>query len=302
MDAGQRALYLYGACTQPEVVTFLRTQCVLSGEGEIENILRDWREAAKAFSQTSLTANNSPDAIGIEEIPGSHTGQLEKVSSDPLFRKSFSLLPCSFQLVELDRVVAGQRYVNMDYVDSLVQSIPDKPDLKFLIDFCLRKRSGAPPPSELQLGPNVYSYKSQSTDFRFLGGYPKKIEGADIAASTGGGEPVAAIVLLVGYGSPEVSMFKVGSRVILNNGFHRLVALRTRGVRKAPVVVQHVTNVDLEIPPVLVGLPSQYLVRAPKPSMLMDFLNPKFVREVRMKSRDKSVQIQWNVNQIDIPR
>lgn len=302
MDGGQRALYLYGAGAQPEVVNFLRTQCVFENDSELEAILRDWREAANAFAQEPLNALTSPDSIRVEDVPADYSNQLEEVSRDPLFSKSFSLLPTSFKLVEIDRIVAGQRYVNMDYVDTLSKTIPKTPNIRFLIDFCLKRRSHASPPAELQTSPNVYGYKSETTDFRFLGGYPKKIDEADIAASTGGGEPVAALVLLVGYGSPQVNVFQVGTRIVLNNGFHRLVALRSRGVESAPMVVQHITNVDLELPPMIAGLPSQYLVRAPKPSMLMDFLNPKFVREVRMKSRDRSVQIQWNINQVDIPR
>jgi len=172
----------------------------------------------------------------------------------------------------------------------------------FLVNFCLKRRSQAAPPSELQTASNVYGYRSETTDFRFLGGYPKPLDQADISASTGGGEPVAGLVLLVGYGSPQVNVFQVGTRIVLSNGFHRLVALRSHGVKSAPVVVQHVNNVELELPPAIAGLPSHYLVSTPKPAMLMDFLNPRFVREVHIKSRDRSVQIQWNINQVDIPK
>lgn len=302
MTETQRALYLYGVCTQAEVIGFLRTQCVLQDEKELEQILSDWRLATKAFGTSIGSPADSPDTAIAEEVGHSWDPNLKALESDALFRQSFSLLPYSVQLVELDKIVAGQRYVNLDYVESLAKTVPEKPSPGFLVKFCLLRKSSAPAPAELALGQNVYSYKAQSTDFRFLGGYPKPLTSEDLAASTGGGEPVAAVVLLVGYGSPQVNLFHVGKRYILNNGFHRLFALRSKGVLRAPAVVQEVSNPDLELPPIIAGLPTQYQVRAPRPSLLKDFLNPTFTREVRLRARDKSVQIQWNVNQVDIPR
>lgn len=302
MTQAQRALYLYGVSPQPEVVNFLRTQCILKDDVELQQILAEWRSASAAFVSTPLGPADLPESARMEDVPSSCTQLLEKVKQDPLFQKSFSSLPFTFNLVEIDKIVAGQRYVNIDFVDTLVRSIPVNPSPQFLTEFCLLRRSGAASPAELQLSPNVYSYRSESSDFRFLGGYPKRLTADDIAASTGGGEPAAALVLLVGYGSPQVNLFKVGSRLILNNGFHRLFALRSKGVTMAPAVIQHITNPDLELPPIIAGLPSQYQSKAPRPSMMKDFLNPRYTREVSMRARDKSVQIQWNVNQIDVPK
>jgi hypothetical protein len=218
----QRALYLYGVCTQPEVIGFLRTQCLLKDDNELEQILTEWRKATKAFAASITSPDDLPDMAKAEDVTSSWASELRPLESDALFKKSFSMLPYSIKSVELDKVVAGQRYVNLDYVEELAKTIPPKPDPSFLVKFCLLRKSSAPSPAELQLGQNVYSYKSQTTDFRFLGGYPKPLTKDDLAASTGGGEPVAALVLLVGYGSPQVNLFQVGSRYVLNNGFHRL--------------------------------------------------------------------------------
>lgn len=302
MSQIRRAHYLYGVTTQAELIGFLRTQCVIADNKELESIVSDWRSAAQAFASIQMTHQELPESIRVDELSKPRSPIIDEVESSRLFRQSFSLLPYSIQAVEIDKIVAGQRYVDLSYVDELTKLIPPKPNADFLADFCLSRKSGVAPPSELQLGPNVYSFKSESTDFRFLGGYPKPLDASDLAASTGGGEPVAAVVLLVGYGSPQVNVFKVGGRVILNNGFHRLYALRSRGVTTAPVVVQHITNSALELPPVIAGLPSQYQTQAPRPSMMKDFLNPKFTREVKLKARDRSVQIQWNINQVDIPK
>ena len=51
-----------------------------------------------------------------------------------LFRKTFSILPVSFGLVEVDKLVAPQRTVNLDYVRQLVKRYPKSPSLDELLD------------------------------------------------------------------------------------------------------------------------------------------------------------------------
>lgn len=302
MPESQRILHLYGATSQNEILTFLRTQCVFEAEDEIETIMAEWPKAAQEYQRISLLPNHLAETAGVEDIPEENSEKLKEISNDPPFRATFSYFPYAFKMVELDKLVAAQRYVNLDYVERLSHAISKDSSIGSLIDFCLRKGSSVKPPSELQINQNTYSYRSESVDFRFIGGFPKKLTQDDIKYSLGGGEPVAGILLFVGYGTPAINVFQVGKRLILNNGFHRLYALRKQGILKAPVVIQTVANWNLELPQVVAGLPAVYLVTAPNPSLLQDFLNPEISRELRMKSRDRSVQIQWAVNQVDIPK
>ncbi len=299
---GQNILYLYGATTQPEVIGFVRTQCVVRDETEIQRIVLDWKRAAQKFAAITSFPKVIPESINVSDPPGELDHLIREIAAEPLFRKSFSMLPMSFSMVEIDKLVAGQRYVNLDYVAKLLKSLPPHPSPRNIVEFCLAKTPDVAPPAELQLGQNVYSYRSDTTDFRFLGGFPKPLSKDDLEAAVAGGQPVAGIILLVGYGSAAVNVFRVGQRYILNNGFHRLFALRKLGVPTAPVVVQHITNPALELPQQLIGLPTEYLTSNPRPSMMMDFFDDSLVVELRMKPRDRSVQIQWNVNQIDIPK
>ena len=298
----ERIIHLYGAVSQPEIINFLRTQCEFNDPSELAEIVHSWSKAAAEFSKLPADQSDLPEAVSVEEIPHEFASLVDKVAQSALFRNSFSLLPYSFKVIDLDHLVAPQRYVNLSYIEKLAESFPVEMGMDYLIDYCLR--GGSPPsaPSELQLGPNVYSYKSGSTDFRFLGGYPKRLTDDDLEYALGGGQPVAALLLFVGYGSPAVNVFQVGKRLILNNGFHRLFALRRSGVLKAPVVVQQITNWSLELPAQITGIPTTYLVTTPRPSLLKDFFSPSISRELPMKSRDRSVQIQWNVNQVDLPR
>ncbi|HEV2225394.1 MAG TPA: hypothetical protein VGR56_01160 [Nitrososphaerales archaeon] len=298
----ERIIHLYGAVSQPEIINFLRTQCEFKNPSELAEVALSWSKAAAEFNKLPADQSDLPEAISVQEIPNQFASSVDKIAQSALFRNTFSLLPYAFKIVDPDLLVAPQRYVNLNYIEKLTEKFPTDIGMDYLIDYCLK--GGSPPsaPSELQLGPNVYSYKSESTDFRFLGGYPKRLTDDDVEYALGGGQPVAALLLFVGYGSPTVNVYQVGKRFILNNGFHRLFALRRKGMLKAPVVVQQITNWNLELAPQISGIPTTYLVTTPRPSLLKDFFSPSISRELPMKSRDRSVQIQWNANQVDVPR
>jgi hypothetical protein len=55
--------------------------------------------------------------------------------------------------------------------------------------------------------------------------------------------PVGAIILFVGYGAGSVNVLEANNRLILNNGFHRVYALRKSGVSKIPVVLLLIVSV-----------------------------------------------------------
>src|SRR5260221_5469783 len=46
---------------------------------------------------------------------------------------------------------------------------------------------------------------------------------------------------------PYTTLFR--SRLFLNNGFHRICAMRSVGIKMAPIAIMHVTNLQLEFPP-----------------------------------------------------
>ena len=69
-----------------------------------------------------------------------------------------------------------------------------------------------------------------------------------------------------------MNVLQAGNRVVLNNGFHRTYALRSMGVTEIPVVIRQIRNVQLEFPAAVVGLPRDYLLKAPRPVVVKDFL------------------------------
>jgi len=293
--------FLLGAGAKAEVVNYVRTQCVPEEDENLDTIIAAWVEANRHFRLIERNEIGIAEQIELRDVPEDCDALIRRVEEDFLFKKSFSLLPYEFKLVQIDRLVASQRAVNLDYVGTLKARIPAKPTIPDLIDFCLSTPKNTKPPAEQILAPNVHSYTSENLDFRFLGGFQKALTESDLQACVAGGFPLAAVVLLVGLGSSSMNSLAAGNRIVLNNGFHRAYALRSMGVTHIPLVVQRVTNPQLEIPPIIADLPREYVLGAPRPALVGDFFNPDLTRTFKVKARNKVVQVQWGANQFALP-
>lgn len=293
--------FLYGASAKSEVVNYIRTECLPEVQDSLSQIISDWEQANRSFSEIEQSETGEAETVDVRDLPSETKSQIQRIEQAFLFKQSFSLVPYEFKLVEIDRLVASQRAVNLDYVDLLKQRMPAKPSVSDLIDICLSPQTKVKLPAEQMIAQNVYSYTSESLDFRFLGGFRKPLSQDDVRACNAGGYPLAAIVLLVGLGSGSMNVLSFKNRIVLSNGFHRAYALRSMGVTHVPVVVQKITNPQLEFPAVVANLPREYLLGAGRPAMVQDFLNPKLVRTLKVKAQNRVVQVQWGVNQFNLP-
>ncbi len=221
-----------------------------------------------------------------------------ELQESPAFMRTFANHPITFEQVEIDKVVASQRTVHLDYVDSIKLSGWPPSEL---VDFCLHPGRDKTPVQVSRTAGNAYTFSSLNPQLRFLGCFEQPYQPSAVLAHHPGGQPIHTITLLVGFGVSTANVFKVGSRIILNNGFHRLYALRSSGIQFAPVVVQHVTHRDLEMQPRIAELPREYLVEAPRPGLMKDFFDERLVCEVHQQGFLKSVQVAWGPNEGIVP-
>lgn len=289
------SLYLYGAMAQSYIATIVRGQCIPEELSNIGRIIEGWRHAAELFrriesTEQGIADNNQP--LDIEMTP-----RLLEIQNDALFRNTFSTYPSEFKIVEVDNLIAPQRNVSLPYIDSLTQRISSNASMEELIDFCIPPKQNVPIPQSLQNTGNEVTFSSPSIDFRFLGGFQKQLTDDDLKYALGGGLPVAAIILFVGYGAGSVNVLRANNRLILNNGFHRVYTLRKLGIRRIPVVVQNIGNPDLEMAPSLLGLSRDYLLKHTRPVMVKDFFVDGLTTILRLKKIVRSVKVQWGFNQ-----
>jgi len=291
-QAGVRYRYLLGAMPQIQVTLALRTQVVPDEVGRLPELVDRWRQAARRMQELVATEAETAEQVCVDDPPADLIPRLRELEGDPLFKASFSAVPTTIKIVEIDRLIAPQREVNLEYVDVLKDRVQGR-TLSDLIEFCLVPRSLPPPVSLLQTAQNEMVFSSPSPDLRFLGGFPKPLEEGDVAVAHLGGQPVQVVALFIGFGAAPINVWAAGRRLVLNNGFHRIVALRSLGVDRVPVVVQTAANPEIEFPEQIMGLSRSYLLQHARPVLVRDFFDEALIVELRLKPRRKTVKLTW---------
>jgi hypothetical protein len=293
--------YLFAFAPQPEATHYVRTQAAGQDRERIPEIMRAWVDVQPRVQDLVATEAGLPDTIRIAPMPDELAPIVHGYTADPSFARQFQL-PTTVAFVEIDKMVAYQRHVNLDYVDRLTRRIGPNPSPGDLLQLCVSPQREMEPIQHLELGPATHSFSSPNSDIRFLGAFMKRdLTAEDHALAIGGGIPAAAIIAFVGYGAPMVNGFLVGKRVILNNGFHRVVALRRLGVEQMPIVLQMVGNPQLELLPELGGLNRDYLVGHPRPALVKDFLEEGLTVTLQVRERLRLVNVGVQAGAQDVP-
>jgi hypothetical protein len=293
--------YMFGHAMRGEVIQYVRTQASPSDRDRLSAIVAAWEALRPKISALQASEAGLPDTITIEPIPPAAEAFAAATLADPLVAKTFGVWRYGMAMAEVDKIVFPQRAVNDEYVRQLTRAHAGSLDLDALLQICVAARADMAPIQHLEVAPNTHVFTSPNTDLRFLGAFLKEAVGAeDISLVEAGGLPAAAVVGFVGYGSPVISAFKVGSRLILNNGHHRVYVLRKLGVTTIPVLIMDVSNPLADLPPVIAGVPRE-LCLAPRPPLVKDLLAEDFSITLSVKRRLKQLTVMMNVNQYEMP-
>src|SRR6266542_2006000 len=293
--------YLYAFATQSEVTHYIRTQAIPDERARLNEFLRKWAELQPRVQDLIDSEAGIADTVSVSELLRGHEAQVERYTEDELFKRTFSGLPIVIGMVEIDKLVAAQRTVNLEYVHRLKSSFPKSLGISELLEICVAPTRPMDPIQHLELGPNTHVFSSPNADIRYLGSFVKNITKEDLEAAVEGGIPAAAVISFVGYGGASINVIRAGNRVVLHNGFHRVFALREAGVTHIPVVIQLSNNPALDFPPQVAGLPKEYLLGMPRPVLMKDFFEPDFAITLRVRKRIKVITLSASVGQHDVP-
>ena len=114
---------------------------------------------------------------------------------------------------------------------------------------------------------------------------------------------IAALALIVGYGSNFLNVAHVENRLVLGNGSHRAYALRDSGITHAPCIVQTISRRE-EIEVLGLGDLQQNAdmhLKNPRPPLLKDYFDPALSKIVPVARKQRALQVSFGVQQIEIP-
>jgi hypothetical protein len=174
-----------------------------------------------------------------------------------------------FAYVEVGKLVACQPRVDWDHIERLAAQVPEVGNDDELLRFCLPlQRDGVAPQVQATFNPvtNTFGCIVDNPDVRICG----PAQGGQ--AGTGR----ALVGFTIGPGLHQMSVKMFNGRYMLNNGYHRAVALARAGHDRIPVILTEAPALDLT-PTARNGMFSPQIVFGPKPPRIADFMAPAAV-------------------------
>src|SRR5262245_12688627 len=114
-----RYRYLMGAMQQAMMIATVRQACIKEEVHRMPEITAAWRTASMRMAELAAQEEGIADQVEITDLPEDMQARAVEIGADPLFQASFSSIPSTIKVVEIDKLVAPQREVNLDYIESL---------------------------------------------------------------------------------------------------------------------------------------------------------------------------------------
>jgi hypothetical protein len=285
------SLYLIGRPPLNKFLKFVRHHAIEPlGEGDLTDA---WQAAHAIIRRLEQEEAGIADDPTLGKLGPEYEPLLIEFLKDPLVHYGFNTVPTEVAIVELDRMVVYQEYIDVTHSQRLEQQLGPIPSRTELFRTCLPYDHPQPPVKWSRVSRGKFVFMSPSNDLRLLG--PTALRPGELKNAPGG-NLVGVAGVSIGFGSNFMNAIYAERRLILNNGSHRAFTLRQMGVTHVPCIVQHVSSrEELEVvaSSAVRRNPDLYLKHA-RPPMLKDYFNPqlRLVMPVHRLVRQVTVRIE----------
>jgi hypothetical protein len=275
--AVQEEAWLRGQPSLRKYFNYVQEKSIGGGQLPSGQIVHEWRAANDYYAELEAKEPGFPDQT-VASLDPALQPLADEVRADSRWQRAFTDLPSEFAMVELDRLIVTQLFVNLHHAARLATKLGSSPSRDSLFRFCFQLGTDQAPVRMRRAGSNRYLFWSESSDFRFHEAAlldPAQIQGYQPYGGIGG-----VIGLMIGYGSNFLSAIRAENRLVLHNGYHRAYALRSLGLTHAPCIIQTVTRgEELGLVGSKIAEDPAFYFKAARPPVLKDFFDPN-IRKV----------------------
>lgn len=272
---------LVGYMDQAYAKWFLTNRCLLpEAAGDVNILINRCRAGAIARDVPTL----KPEIIALPE-----NALTSQIKNDKRIHDMARGMPWSLAQVEIDPLVSLQKDVNVTYADGILREFSLE-DLDERIRLCLTDVKTARTAQFFEArGSHLFAIKSAGTDLRVVDSEMTQVpERGEVKMS-----------FTVGWGHPFVTVFRIGERYVLDNGYHRAYALRKSGVKHIPCLLIEANNYDdLQ----LAGEPSLFgpeTILGPRPPTFSVFFDERISPRVKIRPFSTVVIIRPTITSLD---
>ena len=288
-------VWLLGQPQLSHYLDFVERKVVGGDKMDLRALGAEWREANDLYYDLEQQEAGIADTIECQAIDPKLKPLAAAIFANPWFRDAFDNLPVQILRVELDKLMMSQLHVEQSFTNSLGRVLGGPPDEAKLFQFCLPLDRAHAPVRIQRLSGDRYVFTCASSDFRAH--HPRLLRPHELKGIDSIG-PIAGMVgIMVGFGSNFMSAIRSGSRVVLQNGYHRAYTLRSLGFTHAYCIVEDVTRKDelrLTADAEVAADPEFYFA-AKRPPILKDFFDPRLRKVLEILPWEHQVEVEIKV-------
>lgn len=273
-DASEHS-YIVGRQPFQNYLRFIRGKRAGDTPLDEKLLAQEWREiqrAALAAEEKEAGFADDPQLLPLpdEMIPIAQEARRHEILENALGARN-----CQWWLVEIDRAIVFQPWVDLKFTRHLEAMIPRPVRHEDHIRVAAGTFVTKPKVTAMQPADDKYLFLSPSTDVRFLGATildPASIQ--DAVRPRGFATHVVTIFL--GSSINCLSALYVDKRLILLNGTHRAFTLRSLGFTHVACLVTHVTTEEEKaqlLPPAIKQDEPRFLTSR-RPPLFKDYFDP----------------------------
>ncbi|MFC6838767.1 hypothetical protein [Xanthomonas theicola] len=291
---------LRGLLPLPRLIRFVRERCPPRSLDEAM-LMHEWREARAVALRLIDEEAGHADDVGVQALPEDMKALADHVLRQPSMHRLTSLVPRSWCMVEIDRLIVFQESINLRHADQLKASLPPAPSAQDVMDLAACNGAHSHPEVRFTQSDGEYTFASESNDLRFLD--VTTVEPTAIANYEPFGSASHAIVIYLGFSDNVISATRFGKRIILTNGSHRAYALRELGLRYVPCLLTDASNEDTSdfLLPAAVKQDRQFYLRAPRPPLFKDYTDSRLTRIVPVVRKHYALRAKLDLQRITVP-
>jgi len=294
-SSGADLVWLLGQPHLGDYLEFVATKVVGGRDIDPRRLADEWRSANDLYYELEQSEAGLADTAICLPLDAALEPLAEAVRANPWFRDSFDNLPVSFARVALDTLVISQNHVERGFTDAIGAALGEAPSDQDLFRFCLPLDRPMPPVRIQRLTGDRFLFSCASTDFR---AHKPRLLRCDELNGLDSIGPVAAMVgIMIGFGSNFMSAIRSGSRLLLQNGYHRAFALRSLGYTHAFCIVEDVSRKDeLKLTADAdVAADPEFYFASKRPPLLRDFFDPRLARTLLLLPMESHIEVELKV-------
>jgi len=276
----RRVAALLGFLWKPEVDAHFKQEPFETIGGA--NHLDLWAEFDSKRAALPILATKAPAAL-----PATASTTIQEVRSRSTFKEYYEVQAnFEFVSVDIESLLSPQWYADLDYIDEIVEKIPNAMSTEDMLRFVMSEGKITQP---IVTG-NTVHFTSPRRDL-FASPIP-----LIRAAKDGGFE----VVIKTGSRPNYVQVTRIGGKLFLNNGVHKVCALLKKGYKECVCALRTADHLqEIGINPMSSRLFS--FLDSPRPALVADFLNESAAAQIHMQPMYQILQVQVQSGHIFAP-